>query len=192
MTDNELDRILNRWQAAQPSSGFRGRVLDNFPFSVRRTFKRPIRWALAIAAASGVLAIGMERNGHWSIEDLAAQVQGYPVRVMTWVGRAWVGHVLAGFRDSQLKIYVDGELRTDAEFGGGGEGWWVRVPGEGKYLLAMSRLMFEGPVPPRSGQFDGHVLEFQSGGRAVRIESDGTFGFGLEHLPVYVLGPLNR
>jgi hypothetical protein len=188
MTDTELDQVLDRWEAPLPSPGLRARVLRNVPQPERRRGVRPLRWVLAIAVASCLLAIGMGQTGHTAVENLAGQLHTYRERLGRLANQLWVGHILAAFRDSHLKFYVDGELRADATFGGSGEGWWLRTPGEGKYYLTLSRFVFEGPVPPRAGRFDGHVLEFQSGGRVVRIESDDTFGFGLERLPVYVVG----
>jgi hypothetical protein len=100
----------------------------------------------------------------------------------------WIGHILSAFRNSHLKIYVDGELQKDPRYGGGGTFMWVQVPGEGKYYFLLSLHGFEGPVPPPAGRFDGHVLESHAGARAVRIESNHTYGFGMQR-PVYAMGP---
>ena len=80
-----------------------------------------------------------------------------------------------------------GELRSDATFGGSAQGCWLRVPGAGKYYLVLTASVFERVVPPPAGRFDGHVLAFQAERTTVRIESDGTFGDGME-LPVYFVG----
>jgi hypothetical protein len=187
MTDTELDQLLNRSHAPVPSSGLRARVLAHYPQPQRRTFGRPLRWVLATAVASCVLAVGMEQTGHPVIADLAKQVQDFTQGFSTWVDGLWLSYTVASFRDSHLKIYVNGELRIDATFGGQAQGCWLRVPGEGKYYLVLTSRIFERVVPPPAGRFDGHVLYFQAERTAVRIESDGTFGGGME-LPVYFMG----
>jgi hypothetical protein len=188
MTDSELDQLLNRWRTPVPSSGLRARVLERFPRRERRGFTRPLQWAVATAVVLCMLAIGMAQSGHGTLENFAAGVRDLSENVTQFFDQLWLGHILSAFSNSHLKIYVDGELQKDAVFGGGGVAWYLRTQGEGKYYLVLSPHMFEGPVPPAAGRFDGHVLEFQAGGRAVRIESSGTYGFGMER-PVYVLGP---
>ena len=187
MTDTELDQLLNRWPAPIPSSGLRTRVVALVPQREHRTFGRPLRWILATALASCVLAVGMEQAGHPVVADLAREVQILSRRVSTWVDGLWLSYTVASFRDSHLKIYVNGELRSDATFGGSAQGCWLRVPGAGKYYLVLTASVFERVVPPPAGRFDGHVLAFQAERTTVRIESDGTFGGGME-LPVYFVG----
>jgi hypothetical protein len=187
MTDTELDQLLNRWQAPLPSSGLRTRVLLNVPQPERRGFPRSLRWVLAIAVTSCVLAIGMEQAGHPPIADLARRVQNVTQGLSNWVGGLWMSYTVASFRDSHLKIYINGELRGDATFGGSAQGCWLRVPGAGKYYLVMTSRVFERVVPPPAGRFDGHVLDFQGERTTVRIESDGTFGGGMDQ-PVYFMG----
>jgi hypothetical protein len=186
MNDNELDEALNKWRTPAPSNALRARVLEQFPRRERRSFARPLRWGLAMAAAMCLLAIGGAQSGG-GLGNLGDGLMRLHNDAFNFVGDLWVGHVMTAFRNSNPKIYVDGELRADAEFGGSGIGLWLRVPEDGKYFIGMRRTAFEGPVPPRSGRFDGRTLEFQSGARAVRIEAAETFGF--ERLPVYVLGP---
>uniref|UniRef100_Q01Y80 Uncharacterized protein n=1 Tax=Solibacter usitatus (strain Ellin6076) TaxID=234267 RepID=Q01Y80_SOLUE len=188
MNDHELDQALNRWKAPEPSRGFRSRVLARFPTRERPNFSRLLRWALAMAAVLCMLAIGAAQSGKGTLENLGDGLYQLHNNTINWIGDMWVGHIMAAFRNSNPKIYVDGELRPDVEFGGSGVGVWFRLPGEGKYLVALRRTIIEGPVPPRAGVFDGHALDFQAGGRHVRIESHGTYGFH-EHLPLYVMGP---
>jgi hypothetical protein len=188
MTENELDQLLNRWRTPVPSTQLRERVLEKFPRRERRGFGRALGWAAAAAVLLCMLAIGTAQSGHGALENFATGVRDLSQNVTQFFDQLWLGHILSAFSNSHPKIYVDGELQKDAVFGGRGGGWWVRIPGEGKYYLALTPHLFEGPVPPAAGRFDGHVLEFQAGGRAVRIESSGTYGFGMER-PVYVLGP---
>jgi hypothetical protein len=189
MNDQELDQALNRWRAPEPSRGFRARVLADFPRRERPNFSRLLRWGLAMAAVLCLLAIGAAQGGPGTLENLGDGILRLHNNTVNWIGDLWVGHIMSAFRHSNPKIYVDGELRSDAEFGGSGVAVWVRLPGEGKYFVALRRTIIEGPVPPRAGVFDGHALDFQAGGRHVRIESNGTYGFH-EHLPLYVMGPV--
>jgi hypothetical protein len=187
MTDTELDQVLNQWHTPEPSPALRASVLRHVPRRERRSFGRPLRWILATAAASCVLAVGMEQAGHPVVTDLARQVQNLSHSVSAWVDGLWLSYTVASFRDSHLKVYVNEELRSDAIFGGSAQGCWLRVPGAGKYYLVLTASVFERVVPPPAGRFDGHVLAFQAERTTVRIESDGTFGGGME-LPVYFVG----
>jgi hypothetical protein len=188
MTENELDQLLNRWRTPVPSTQLRQRVLEKFPRRDPRGFGRALRWAAASAVLLCMLAIGTAQSGHGTLANFATGVRRLSQGVTQFFDQMWLGHILSAFRNSHLKIYVDGELQKDATYGGGGSVMWVQVPGDGKYYIALSLYGFEGPVPAPAGRFDGHMLEFQAGGRVVRIESAGTYGFGVER-PVYAMGP---
>ncbi len=174
MTDSELDQLLNRWQPPAASPLLRERVLEKFPRRERRGFGRPLAWSAAMALVLCMIAIGTAQSGHGTLENFATGLRHFSENVTQFVDQLWAAHVLAAFRGSHLKIYMDGQFAPDAEYGGGGSSMWVRLG-----LGSVSML---------AGRFDGHVLEFQAGGRAVRIESSGTYGSGMER-PVYVLGP---
>jgi hypothetical protein len=189
MNEHELDEALNRWKAPAPPRTLRGRVLAAFPRREPPNFGRLVRWGLAMAAVLGMLAIGTAQTGHGTLENLGDGILRLHNNTVNWIHELWVGHIADAFRHSKPKIYVDGELRSDAEFGGSGAAVWLRLPEDGKYLVALRRSIITGPVPPRAGVFDGHALDFQAGGRHVRIESNGTYGVH-EHLPVYVMGPV--
>jgi len=187
MTENELDQLLNRWRTPVPSTQLRERVLEKLPRRERRGFGRALGWAAAAAVLLCMLAIGTAQSGHGALENFATGLRHFSENVTQFVDQLWAAHVLAAFRGSHLKIYADGQLAPDAEYGGGGSSMWVRLPGDGKYSFWLNPMGL-GSLSMLAGRFDGHVLEFQAGGRAVRIESSGTYGFGMER-PVYVLGP---
>jgi hypothetical protein len=192
MNDEELNRALDGWKAPEAPAELRGRVLAKYPRPELRSFGRVLRWGLAMAAVVGMLAIGSAQSGGGTMESLGNGIVRLHNDTINWIGDLWVGHIMHAFRHSNPKIYVDGELRSDAEFGGDGVTAWLRLPVEGKYLIGMRRTAFEGgKVPPRAGRFDGHALDFQAGSHTVRVESRGTYGFH-EQLPVYVLGPVQR
>jgi hypothetical protein len=190
MTDTELDQLLNRWRSPAPSPELRAGVLDKFPRREGRAFGRPLGWAAALAVVLCMLAVGTAQSGG-TLDNFAIGVRHLGENVNQWFEQMWVAHIVAAFRGSNPKVYMDGELQTGAVFGGSGWVVWLRMPGEGKYYIALSPHAFEGPVPPISGRFDGHVLEFEAGGRMVRIESHGTYGFGGER-PVYLAGTAAR
>ena len=110
----------------------------------------------------------------------------YSQRTKRWFEQMWLAHMVHAFRNPDLKVYVDGEPRNDVVIGGSSGGMTVRLPGEGRYYLAFHLNGFKGQYTP--GRFGGHTLEFDAGGRAVRIESSGTFGFGSPR-QVFMLGP---
>jgi len=184
MTDNELDQLLNRWRAPAASSALRERVLERFPRRERRSFRRPLRWALPIAAALCILALATAQNGH-SLENLANGVQRLCVRVDEFIGSMWAAHILSAVRNSHPKVYVDGQLLSETEYGGRGATMWVQVPGEGRYVIALHPVTLGGFALP-AGRFRGRDLEFQASGRVVRMEWGQTLGFGAER-PVYVM-----
>jgi len=186
MNDQELDQVLNRWKTPAPSAALRGRVLDRFPRRKRLGFGRPLLWAAAMAVLLAMLAVGMEQVSQGSLENLSREAHVYSQRTKRWFEQMWLAHMVHAFRNSELKVYVDGELRNDVVIGGSSGGLTVKVPGEGKYFLAFHLDGFKGAYTP--GRFGGHTLEFDAGGRAVRIESSGSFGFG-DPRPVYMLGP---
>jgi hypothetical protein len=188
MTEKELDEMLDGWKAPAPSPALRARVLGSFPRRKSLGWWRPVRWATAMAAIVFMIAIGGAQTGNSTLGNLGNGIHDITVGVEQWFDYMWIAHIMLAFRNSNPKVYVDGELRTDAVFGSSGNAW-LRLPGEGKYYIALTRGGFEGPVPPSNGHFDGHVLEFQQAGRSVRVESHGRYGFGGDR-PVYALGPV--
>ena len=203
MTDNELDELLNRWRAPMPPARLRERVLGTAPLRLEpRSYRRPLRWALAIAAATCALTLGMGQTGHFSLDKVADGFSDLQMKTVNFFGGLWWNHVLNGFQNSHPQVYVDGQERSDtamsppAWIGEEAVATSLRVPGEGRYFIALGPNLNprygplnprHGPPPPVVGLFDGHVLEFQAGGRSVRIESGETFGFGATRT-VYLLG----
>ena len=189
LTDRELDRALDEWKSLAPSPALRARVLAAFPRQEPRGFWRPLRWAAAIAVGCCMIAIATGQTSAGVLDRFATGVRQTTTSVEEWFDQMYIAHVILFYKDSHPRIYVDGELQTGAVFGGSAAGAWLRVPGEGKYYIALTRSVIEGPVPAPSGRFDGRLLEFQTGGRSVRIESTGRYGFGGER-PVWVRGPI--
>jgi hypothetical protein len=185
MTENELDQLLNKWRTPDPSSSLRVRVMAGVPERERRGWGRPLRWGLAIAVASGMLAVGMQGGGS-AIDNLADGIHSLHNSMFFWLDQHWTAHVFSAFRGSNLKVYVDGQLVPEAECGGEGAMMWVQLPGEAKYEVALRPPETRPAVS--AGRFHGHNLEFQAGGRSVRVEADRSVGLGTNRR-VYLLEP---
>jgi hypothetical protein len=189
MTDIELDELLNCWQTPAPSASLRARVLAGVRRRERRAMGRTLRWSIGLAAATCVLAVGLQSAGGGTLDSVAGGVNRLVTGVGNWLEDLAMAHVMHAFRNSGLKVYVDGAEESGASTGGGQGTIWVRMPGEGRYLMLMK--LTDGAKPVSVGKFDGHAVEFTAGGRAIRIESPGRYGFGGER-PVYVFGPVQR
>src|SRR5260370_5160979 len=133
MTDSELDQLLNRWQPPAASPLLRERVLEKFPRRERRGFGRPLAWSAAMALVLCMIASGTAQSGHGTLENFATGLRHFSENVTQFVDQLWAAHVLAAFRGSHLKIYMDGQFAPDAEYGGGGSSMWVRLTGDGEY-----------------------------------------------------------
>ena len=188
MNDHELDQALKRWRTPAPSPQLRARVLAGAPD--RRRFRPPLRWALALAATLGLLAIASAQNGRGALESLSTTAREASDHMAAFFDHIWIAHIVSAFGNSEPKVYIDGELQSGEVFQTRGARCSIRL-GRDKYYVLFSAHAFEGPVPPPAGRFDGHVLEFQAGGRAVRVEARHHYGFGGER-PVYVKGPVTR
>ena len=192
MNDSELEEVLNRWKAPAPPRDLRARVLASYPRRERPSLGRLLRWGFGDGGGAGVLRVGSAGRRRSAGESRGRDLS--PAHRHGQLGRRRSGSDTSRthFCNSHPKVYVDGELRSRRGSGRLGSGvCGCELPAEGKYLIGLRRTAFEGPVPPRAGRFDGHALEFQAGGRTVRIESNGTYGFH-ERLPVYVMGPVGR
>lgn len=131
---------------------------------------------MAIVVASIALAFGMaqtsESQGNYRI-----------VRILD----ALYNHLLGGFeahqasrivaqvRQSEPKVYVDGQLVAPLEYGPATR-MDVQVPGDGVYSIMVYRFMQRQTADGSptgwvaAGQIHGNVIEFQAGGKQVRIE----------------------
>jgi len=167
MNDSELDRLLDAWEAPAPPPSLREDLRARFPRGERRRFARPLRGALAIAAASAALAIALGQGGG----DLSSFG---PVRVLNQVYEnllagfeAWrASSLVARIRQSDPRVYVDGQLVAPLEYGHAAT-INVHVPGEGVYSI----ISFPGLTGwVEAGHIHGNVIEFQAGGKQVRIE----------------------
>jgi hypothetical protein len=74
-------------------------------------------------------------------------------------------------RESEPKVYVDGQLAAPLAYGPAAT-MVVQVPGEGVYSITSFRGPLTGWI--EAGHIHGNLIEFQAGGKQVRIECNKT------------------
>jgi hypothetical protein len=169
MNDTELDRLLDDWKAPAASPSLREGLRARFPRAQRHRFPRPLRLVLVIAVASATLAIGMERGREnpWGVRIVSVLnglYEGVVDRVEIWRANSLVAQI----RESRPKVYVDGQLVAPLQYGRAAT-MEVQVPGVGVYSITSYPIL----TPwVEAGHIYGNVIEFQAGGRQVRIECD--------------------
>jgi hypothetical protein len=75
----------------------------------------------------------------------------------------------ARIRASAPKVYVDGQMTSPLEYGPAAT-MKVQVPGEGVYRFILFHRAPAGWI--EAGQIHDNVIEFQAGGKQIRIECD--------------------
>jgi hypothetical protein len=177
MNDTELNRLLDTWDAPAPPSSLREGLRARFPRAERRRFGRPLGWVLAITVASVTLAIGMaqseENPRDFRIVRVLNQLYDHFLEGL----EAWrATSIVAQIRQSEPKVYVDGQLVAPLKFGPAAR-MDVQVPGDGVYSVIsypMPSHQADGRLTGwvEAGHIHGNVIEFQAGSRQVRIECD--------------------
>jgi hypothetical protein len=127
---------------------------------------------LVVLAATATLAIGMEesRQNSWGsgIVQLFSEVyEGVTGTIETWPSR----RVTAQVRQSDPRVYVDGELSAPLKYGPlvgpwGEAAMIVRIPGEGRFYITPQRVADDWI---EVGLIHDNVIEFQAGRKSVRI-----------------------
>jgi hypothetical protein len=181
MNDTELDRLLETWEAPAPRPALREGLRARFPRPERLAFARPLRWALATLLLSVALAIGVaqaqssySRLDFWDLPIVRFLNHMYESFVEEREARRVEG-VIAKIKQSEPKVYVDGRLVALLEYGPA-QSMDVQVPGEGLYSISLYRFTgLRNAVGRPTGWVEaGHihdgVIEFQAGGKSVRIE----------------------
>jgi hypothetical protein len=125
------------------------------------------------AAASATLALGMgaSRPDFWHScrpdRLLCAVYEGITRIVESWPA----GRIVAQVRESDPKVYVDGQLAAPLRYGPLVVRWVesrmdVEIPGDGIFSVTPHQLLDEWV---EAGRIHGNTIEFQAGGKAVRI-----------------------
>lgn len=181
MNDNELNRLLDLWEAPRPRRSLRDGLRARFPRTDRLGFARPLRWALATLLASIALAGALA--GGVAIARSSDNLSDLPfVRTLNDLYGSFLGALQAAraksiatrVAESDPKVFVDGRLVGPLEFGPAAT-INVQIPGEGVYSITSH------PVADRTaegrptgwveaGHILGNVIEFRAGGKQVRIE----------------------
>jgi hypothetical protein len=163
MNDNELDRLLDTWEAPSPPATMREGLRARFPRPERRRFAHWRKWVLLTAAASATLTITLGQSGAnpWTFQ-LTRFFEGITQSLEAWRAREIVSRV----RQSDPKVYVDGQLASPPNFGPAAR-INIHVPGDGVYsIISMPGLAGWAAA----GQIHGSVVEFKAGNKQVRIE----------------------
>ena len=170
MNDQELDRLLDRWDAPAPSRALREGVRARFPRGERRVRRFPLRWVLAVAVVSATLAIAMGQGGDASMEGFGAHLMRLHNMFFRWMHPSYGAQELrTKFLRSEPKIYVDGQLLKTPQYGSWRAGTtWVEVPGAGVYLFTTYAGGLSGFQ--QGGSVHSNVLQFRAGSKFVRIE----------------------
>lgn len=185
MNDTELDRLLDAWQAPMPLPSMRIEVRNRFPRSERRGFRRPLRWALAIALASVTLAVATEQSADTSWGGVFAPLRRLFNGIVEGIEARQASAMMQQARLADPRVYVDGELQTNPPAFGHAGSVQVQVPGDGLYWLMLFRPSeIVAGQWGQTGKLHGNILEFQAGKRHVRIVFDKSLANS--DWPVYV------
>ncbi len=167
MNDTELDQLLNTWEAPMPPRTLRSDLRGRFPRAERRWFGRPLRWVLVGIVACATLAVGMQQTGYsnpaaWLFERIRGACEAFVFGLEAYDASA----LMVRIRDSQSKIYLDGQLQPAPEVWRGAQ-MRMHVPGEADYAV-----MLVGGIKgfTEAGRVHGNVMEFQAGSHHVRVE----------------------
>jgi hypothetical protein len=101
----------------------------------QRRFCSPRKWLILIAVASATLVIGLGQNGEnrWAFQIARVLDQLYKSFVQSLEARR-AADIVARIRQSEPKVYVDGQLAAPLEYGPAAK-INVHIPGEGVYSI---------------------------------------------------------
>jgi hypothetical protein len=188
MKDTELDRLLNTWEAPTPPPSMRQRLRARFPRAERPGFGRPMKWALVGLCSLG-LTIAIAQTGESHGDAVMGHLNRLYEGLVMMVDSHRAVFVRDAIRESQPRVYVDGQPGATLEYRGGAS-LWVHVPGDGVYGAIFVRYVDhfspgrEFPLD-EAGRVHDNVVEFQAAGKQFRIECNRPIIDG--ELPVFVL-----
>jgi hypothetical protein len=176
MNDTELDRLLNTWKVPEPAQSLRDGLGARLSRGERHSFARRLRWTLVLASISAALAVAMAEStaGNW---DLAlGRILGRLYEEFVKGQEASrTEEIVAKIRQSQPRVYVDGELAAPLEYGHAAS-LVIQVPGEGVYSVLFYRYIDQRTADGRptgwieAGYIRRNMIEIRVGSRRVRIE----------------------
>lgn len=181
MNDNELDRLLDLWEAPAPRPSLRSDLRARFPRTDKFGFAHSLRWALAMALASVALAVALA--GVVAIAQSSDSLSDLPfVRTLHQLYRNFsearqaerAKSIATRVAESEPKVFVDGRLAAPLKLGPAAT-MNVQIPGDGVYSITSYRLAERRIADEHrtgwveAGHMLGNVIEFQAGSRQVRI-----------------------
>jgi hypothetical protein len=175
MNDTELDQLLDTWEPPATPPSLREGLRARFPRAERPRFARPLGWVLVTAVVSVTLAIGMGRSGENPRDFKIVRVVNQLYENFLGGLGAWrASSIVAQIRQSEPKVYVDGQLVAPLKYGPAAT-MDVQVPGEGVYSITsypMPSHRADGGLTGwvEAGSIHGNLIEFQAGGKRVHIE----------------------
>lgn len=189
MNDQELDALLDTWEAPEPSPALREAVRNGVPHA---PVKRSYRWLAAAAAIvivagmAGVVAMG---SGHAQVsgggnsesffEHFSHSIAERHLQFAMWV-QSLFG---APAHEVSPKLYIDGQL-SDARPQSIGEGMGVHffLPDQNVYVITLGSGIELQPA----GTVRDATVRFEWQGRQYKIVGGKRLVAGGEQ-PVYVL-----
>lgn len=188
MNDTDLDRLLDTWKAPAPAQSLRDGLRARFPRSERRTFPVRLRWGLATLFASAALTAAIAQTGNSHGDFVMHAVHHIYGGLTLMVESHRAAFLRSAIRQSQPKVYIDGQPAAPPEYRGGST-VVVKIPGEGVYAVLLFRHMdllspFQGFSGwTKAGIFHHNIIEFEAGDKQVRIECGSSID---EDMPVFV------
>ena len=174
MNDTELDQLLDTWKAPAPTPSLGGRLRARFPRAERTQFPRPLRWGLVTLLGAAALTVAVAQTGESHADVVMHMVNHvYTVLVFTMDSHR-APFIRNEIRQSQPRVYVDGQLVDPLEYRGGAT-LVVHVPRDGAYAATWIRYVDRFAPGLRqgwveAGRIHDNVVEFEAGGKQVRIE----------------------
>ncbi|HEV2447603.1 MAG TPA: hypothetical protein VGS58_16850, partial [Candidatus Sulfopaludibacter sp.] len=169
MNDVELDRLLDSWVLPAPPPSLRAGVRARFPRSRPGSFAQPLRWVLAIAIASMALAIATGQSGPGSLDFLWTPLRRLYLGLRFNIDTREASAIRARIRQSNPRVYVDGQPAPPPQYRGG-LSVFVVLPGGREFGILL--VQPPGANWQRVGTIHGNVIQFEADGKQVRIECD--------------------
>ena len=180
MNDQEMDRLLDAWQAPEPAPSLRDGLSARFPRAERIGFVRPLKWALAALvvciALTAALTVGEAQSSDGPSDFAVVRVLYRAYEHLMWIRDTHrAPGVIAKIRDSDPKVYINGLPAAPLQYGPAAT-LDVEVPGDGVYSVALYRVgerrMENGRLTGwvEAGGIRGNAIEFTAGSSQVRIE----------------------
>lgn len=186
MNETELDRLLDLWDAPSPPRSLRDGVMERFPRAERLGFVRPLRWAFATIAVSLALAIVLAgavaaAQSNDTLADLPI-IRSLNVMYQNFIEArqaARAKEIATRIAEADPKVFIDGRSAAPLQFGPAAT-IDVQVPGDGVYSITMFPISERRSADNRptgwveAGRLSGSVIEFEAGGKHVRIECNNS------------------